>query len=67
LDDEESIRLLLRISLTHKGYEVTTAGDGEKGACHSPYGYKDGGYGRYRGLEKYMGSAVVLQNCFSAL
>ena len=31
IDDEESIRLLLRISLTHKGYEVITAEDGEKG------------------------------------
>ncbi len=31
IDDEESIRTLLRISLTHKGYEVFTAEDGEKG------------------------------------
>ena len=31
IDDEESIRHLLTISLTHKGYEVITAEDGEKG------------------------------------
>lgn len=31
IDDEESIRRLLDISLTHKGHEVTTAEDGEKG------------------------------------
>ena len=31
IDDEESIRKLLKISLTHKGYEVITAEDGEKG------------------------------------
>jgi signal transduction histidine kinase len=31
IDDEESIRLLLEISLTHKGYEVILAEDGEKG------------------------------------
>ena len=31
IDDEESIRTLLRISLIHKGYDVTTAEDGEKG------------------------------------
>lgn len=31
IDDEESIRLLLRVSLSHKGYEVILAEDGEKG------------------------------------
>jgi PAS domain S-box-containing protein len=31
IDDEESIRTLLRISLIHKGYEVFSAEDGEKG------------------------------------
>ena len=31
IDNEESIRLLLKDSLTHKGYEVVTAEDGEKG------------------------------------
>ncbi len=31
IDDEESIRRLLSIALTHKGHEVTTAEDGEKG------------------------------------
>lgn len=31
IDDEESIRTLLRISLTYKGFEVSTAEDGEKG------------------------------------
>ena len=31
IDDEESIRTLLRISLIHKGFEVTTAENGEKG------------------------------------
>ena len=31
IDDEESIRVLLKLSLTHKGYEVITAEDGEKG------------------------------------
>ncbi|MBK5100954.1 MAG: response regulator, partial [Desulfobacteraceae bacterium] len=31
IDDEESIRILLRISLTHKGFEVFTAEDGGKG------------------------------------
>jgi two-component system NtrC family sensor kinase len=31
IDDEKSIRLLLKISLTHKGYEVITAENGEKG------------------------------------
>ena len=31
IDDEESIRTLLRISLTHKGFEVITAEDGSKG------------------------------------
>ncbi|NVL89981.1 MAG: response regulator [Desulfobacterales bacterium] len=31
IDDEHSIRKLLNISLTHKGYEVLTAEDGEKG------------------------------------
>jgi signal transduction histidine kinase len=31
IDDEESIRLLLEVSLTHKGYEVVLADDGEKG------------------------------------
>ena len=31
IDDEESIRLLLKLSLTHKGYEVILAEDGEKG------------------------------------
>ena len=31
IDDEESIRSLLHISLTHKGFEVFTAGDGAKG------------------------------------
>jgi two-component system NtrC family sensor kinase len=31
IDDEESIRRLLDISLTHKGHEVTTAENGEKG------------------------------------
>ncbi len=31
IDDEESIRLLLRVSLTHKGYEVILAEDGKKG------------------------------------
>lgn len=31
IDDEESIRGLLKITLTHKGYEVLTAEDGEKG------------------------------------
>ncbi len=31
IDDEESIRLLLEVSLTHKGYEVVVAEDGEKG------------------------------------
>ena len=31
IDDEESIRLLLKVSLTHQGYEVVTAENGEKG------------------------------------
>ena len=31
IDDEESIRRLLKISLTHKGYEVVTAEDAKKG------------------------------------
>jgi two-component system NtrC family sensor kinase len=31
IDDEDSIRKLLNISLTYKGYEVVTAEDGEKG------------------------------------
>jgi len=31
IDDEDSIRKLLKISLTHKGYEVLTAEDGKKG------------------------------------
>jgi len=31
IDDEESIRRLLKVSLTHKGYEVVLAEDGEKG------------------------------------
>jgi PAS domain S-box-containing protein len=31
IDDEESIRLLLKVVLTHKGYEVITAEDGETG------------------------------------
>jgi PAS domain S-box-containing protein len=31
IDDEESIRRLLSISLGHKGYQVITAEDGEKG------------------------------------
>ena len=31
IDDEKSIRTLLRISLTHKGFEVITAEDGGKG------------------------------------
>ena len=31
IDDEESIRRLLKIALTHKGHEVVTAEDGEKG------------------------------------
>jgi len=31
IDDEESIRLLLRVSLEHKGYEVFVAEDGERG------------------------------------
>ncbi|MFH1242515.1 MAG: response regulator [Pseudomonadota bacterium] len=31
IDDEESIRTLLRISLSHKGFEVFTSEDGEKG------------------------------------
>jgi PAS domain S-box-containing protein len=31
IDDEDSIRKLLSLSLTHKGYEVITAEDGEKG------------------------------------
>ena len=31
IDDEESIRTLLGISLTHKGFEVFTAEDGKKG------------------------------------
>jgi two-component system NtrC family sensor kinase len=31
IDDEESIRILLHISLTHKGFEVITAEDGGKG------------------------------------
>ncbi|MEE9565924.1 MAG: response regulator [Desulfobacteria bacterium] len=31
IDDEDSIRKLLKISLTHKGYEVVIAEDGEKG------------------------------------
>lgn len=31
IDDEESIRLLLKVSLTHKGYEVVLAENGEKG------------------------------------
>jgi signal transduction histidine kinase len=31
IDDEESIRLLLKLSLTHKGYEVILAENGEKG------------------------------------
>ena len=31
IDDEESIRKLLNLSLAHKGYEVLTADDGEKG------------------------------------
>jgi PAS domain S-box-containing protein len=31
IDDEDSIRRLLKISLMHKGYEVITAEDGEKG------------------------------------
>ncbi len=31
IDDEESIRLLLEVSLTHKGYEVLLAEDGERG------------------------------------
>ncbi|MBW2174648.1 MAG: response regulator, partial [Deltaproteobacteria bacterium] len=31
IDDEESIRRLLKIALTHKGHEVETAEDGEKG------------------------------------
>jgi two-component system NtrC family sensor kinase len=31
IDDEKSIRLLLKISLTHQGYEVVTAENGEKG------------------------------------
>ena len=31
IDDEESIRILLRISLAHKGFEVLTAEDGGKG------------------------------------
>lgn len=31
IDDEDSIRKLLKISLTHKGYEVVTAENGEKG------------------------------------
>jgi signal transduction histidine kinase/FixJ family two-component response regulator len=31
IDDEESIRVLLKLSLTSKGYDVITAEDGEKG------------------------------------
>ncbi len=31
IDDEESIRRLLKVSLTHKGYEVILAEDGERG------------------------------------
>lgn len=31
IDDEESIRILFKVSLTHKGYEVVLAEDGEKG------------------------------------
>ncbi len=31
IDDEDSIRRLLKVSLTHKGYEVVLAEDGEKG------------------------------------
>jgi PAS domain S-box-containing protein len=31
IDDEESIRLLLRVSLTRKGYDVVLAEDGEEG------------------------------------
>jgi DNA-binding NtrC family response regulator len=31
IDDEDSIRKLLGISLKHKGFEVITAEDGEKG------------------------------------
>lgn len=31
IDDEESIRLLLKVSLTHKGYDVLLAEDGETG------------------------------------
>ena len=31
IDDEESIRLLLEVSLKHKGYEVVLAADGEEG------------------------------------
>lgn len=31
IDDEDSIRRLLALSLTHKGYEVVLAEDGEKG------------------------------------
>jgi len=31
IDDEESIRTLLRLSLTHQGHEVTTDEDGERG------------------------------------
>lgn len=31
IEDEESIRTLLRIALTHKGFEVFTASDGEEG------------------------------------
>ena len=31
IEDEESIRLLLKDSLTRKGYDVVTAEDGEKG------------------------------------
>ncbi len=31
IDDEESIRLLLKVSLSHKGYDVILAQDGEEG------------------------------------
>jgi PAS domain S-box-containing protein len=31
IDDEESIRFLLKVSLSHKGYDVVLAEDGEKG------------------------------------
>jgi len=64
IDDEESIRVLLKLSLTRKGYEVITAEDGEKGIevferespPPGPHGYKDARHGWHRSLEKNQGN-----------